>query len=408
MATKKRVDIAIVGAGLIGSALALWLSKKTNLSIALIERNTPMDAPKEPNQRVVALGHLAIDFLRDIGALDLLTPEQSHPYNVMRVWDESSNGELEFDSKSLDKDKLGCMVDSLACNHALQQLLIEQTQQNDIKPHPVQCYFGATLQSLSRANGRGCLSALTCDGEALELSAQLIVAADGGQSWVRQQAGIFANHHAYQQRGIVARIETEESHQNCAWQRFLSSGPIAVLPLANNQSSIVWSADDTLASELLALSAPEFEARLEYALQSRLGKVTLLSDRAGFPLNSQSAEVYYQRNVVLLGDAAHSIHPLAGQGANLGFKDALVLGRLMADLSRVEASSKQLGEPKFLAKYQKKRQGDNQQTDALMSALHACYQLELPIWMATRGLGMNFLNRSSLLREALAKQAMGI
>lgn len=402
--SKKRVDIVIVGAGLIGTTLALWLAKHTTLSIAVIERNKVMPIPEEPNQRVIALGHLAVSLLSDIDVFQSLNLEQSHPYNVMRVWDENSNGELEFDSTDLDEDQLGYMVDSPACCYQLQQQLLQESQQRS----RVDCYFDVQLRSMSRQNERGFLSAMSSDGALIEVSAQLIVAADGAHSWVRKQAGIFANHHSYQQRGIVARIETEKVHQNCAWQRFLSTGPLAILPLANNQSSIVWSADDALASELLSLGGGEFELRLEYALQGRLGKVNLLSSLAAFPLHSQGAESYFKRNVVLLGDAAHSIHPLAGQGANLGFKDARVLGQLLVSLSANEVTSRQLGEPKFLAQYQRKRQADNQQTDALMNALHVSYHADSPLWMAARGVGMNVLNRSAVLRALFAKQAMGL
>lgn len=403
--SKKRVDIAIVGAGLIGSTLALWLAKHTALTIAVIERNAAMAQPQEPNQRVIALGQLAVNLLDDVGVFQRLNSEQSHPYTVMRVWDENSNGELAFDSDSLEAAQLGYMVDSPTACYQLQQKLLLQASQSKSR---IECYFGVKLNALNRQNERGFLTATDGDGTLIEISTQLIVAADGAHSWVRQQAGIFANHHSYQQRGIVARIKTEKPHQDCAWQRFLSTGPLAILPLANNQSSIVWSADEAFATELMALEGAEFEIRLEHALQSRLGNVRLLSSRAAFPLHSQRAETYFKRNIVLLGDAAHSIHPLAGQGANLGFKDARALGQLLSSLSANEVTAKQLGEPKFLAQYQRKRQADNQQTDALMSALHASYQFDLPIWMAARGMGMNMLNRSAVLRGLFAKQAMGL
>lgn len=409
---KKRVDIAIVGAGLIGSALALWLAKNTQYSIAIIERNCSMDKPHEANQRVVALGHLAVNILQDVDIFDSLNAHQSHPYNLMRVWDENSNGELEFNSDKLEHDQLGYMVDSLACNFALQQQILEQSQQPKSN---LECYFELDLKGLTHQHGRGILSAKNVDENDLEFSAQLVVAADGINSWVRQQSGIFSNRHSYQQRGVVARIETLEPHQNCAWQRFLSSGPVAILPLANNQSSIVWSADEHLADELMNLGSNEFEQRLEHALQGRLGSIKLLSKRADFPLSSQKVDEYFKRNIVLLGDAAHSIHPLAGQGANLGFKDIAALGQLLLEKEKLSSGKSKkpsndiaIGEPQFLAHYQRKRQTDNRQTDALMSALNAAFKNDLPLLMAIRGLGMNVVNRSDILRSFFANQAMGL
>lgn len=410
---RKSVDVAIVGAGLTGAALALWLLKHTRLSIAVLERNEPMAIPNVTNQRVVALGKLATDFLADINVLNDLDKSQCHPYSSMRVWDEHSDGLLEFDCKSLKQNQLGHMVDSLACSYALQQrLLAEQKKENT----RIECFFSSELKKMNWYKDGAQLEYLhgDCNADAPHfLSAHLFVAADGGRSWLRQQAKIFANHHSYQQFGIVAKIRTSLAHQECAWQRFLNSGPVAVLPLANNESSIVWSADDALAEQLMSLSAAEFEVRLEHALQSKLGTVSLLSKRQAFPLNSQSAERYFTNNVALIGDAAHSIHPLAGQGANLGFKDALALGQCLQDAEQQLANNKfkkisMIGQPRFLQHYQRKRLSDNQQTDALMSALHLSFQNQSPIWMMARGMGMNVLNKTSMLRQLLAKQAMGL
>lgn len=388
-ATSNRSDLVIVGAGLIGSAIALWLAKHTTYSISLIERNPVMPLPHQANQRVVALGALATNFLDDVGVFSTLTSEHCNPYQTMFVWDENSNGELAFDATSIDQVCLGHMVDSQMLTYQLQQAVLSSR---------VDCYFDTRASKLEL--GR---SGIRLDTQLGCFDAQLLIAADGNRSWIRQQAKIFANRKDYGQRGIVAKIVTSKSHQNCAWQRFLSTGPLAILPLSENQSSIVWSADNALAEQLIDMDDDAFGKALTCALQGRLGEVELLSPRQSFELASLRAEQYYKRNLVLLGDAAHSIHPLAGQGANLGFKDALVLGDLIANSKLSE-----LGSPRLLSVYQSKRQADNKQTDALMSALHQAYKIDLPVWMLARGLGMNSINNSSLLRNAIARQAMGL
>lgn len=384
-----RSDIVIVGAGLIGSALALWLAKHTSFSISLVERNEPLSQPREDNQRVVALGALATDFLQDVGVFAALGERHCYPYQKMFVWDESSDGELCFDASNTGHASLGHMIDSQECTYQLQQAVVNSR---------VDCHFGVQAKAL---NFHQTGAKLELDSGCFD--AKLVIAADGNRSWVRQQAKIFANRQSYKQRGIVTKIETQKPHLECAWQCFLSTGPIGILPLSNNQSSIVWSADNVLAERLLGLSDQEFSLELSRALQGRLGSVKLLSKRLDFPLASVRAERYYKRGLALVGDAAHSIHPLAGQGANLGFKDARVLGKLLAS-----ANQKELGCPRLLSVYESKRQPDNNQTDSLMSALHQAYKFDLPIWMLARGLGMNLINTADVLRNALARQAMGL
>jgi 2-octaprenylphenol hydroxylase len=382
-------DIVIVGAGLIGSAMALWLAKHTDYSISLVERNLAMPLPEQANQRVVALGTLATDFLDDIGVFSKLDSEHCNAYKKMLVWDDNSDGELVFDAASTGRVSLGHMIDSEMCTYQLQQAVLSSR---------VHCHFAvrATSVELSQTGAR-------INIDAGHFDTKLLIAADGSRSWVRQQAKIFANHQGYGQRAIVAKIETSKSNQDCAWQCFLSSGPVAILPLSANQSSIVWSADSALAEQLMSTDDEAFENALSKALQGRLGSVKLLSSRQSFELVSLRAEQYYKRNLVLLGDAAHSIHPMAGQGANLGFKDALVLAELLAN-----SQPSEFGSPRLLASYQDKRQPDNNQTDALMSALHQAYKFDLPVWMLARGLGMNVINDLDILRNALARQAMGL
>lgn len=385
----KAYDIVIVGAGLVGSTLALWLAKHTDYRIAIVERGAPLKKNTSPNQRVVALGQIACDLLRDVGVFSELGLSHAYPYRHMRVWDENSNGELAFHASDTDHEQLGWMVDSQLCTALLQAKLFETEQIDPI--------FDCLPETLTLDNDA---AELVTQGGGLQ--AKLLIAADGSRSWVRQQAKIFANHQSYQQQGVVARIRTELSHQDCAWQRFLSTGPIAILPLNNNESSIVWSADTQTSQTLRELNDEEFCSALSKALDGRLGEVALLSDRQTFPLQSVRASHYYRRNLVLIGDAAHSIHPLAGQGANLGFKDVLCLGPLLK-----AATASELGAPSLLARFEGARKPDNEQTDALMTALYSVYRDTSAISTVVRGFGMNWLNRSTMLRTLLVSQATG-
>ena len=210
----------------------------------------------------------------------------------MTVWDENSDGELVFNANELNQPYLGHMIDSVQCIIELQKV-VEKTSK--ITP-----YYQAQTESLT-VNKMGAQLSLN----ETVLSAPLIIAADGGASWVRQQAKVFANHRSYQQKGIVAKIETARPHQDTAWQRFLSTGPLALLPVSDNQCSIVWSADDDHAEKLMGLSDNEFEIAVQQALDNKLGKVTLRTKPIAFPLISQQTEKYFARHIALVGDAAH-------------------------------------------------------------------------------------------------------
>lgn len=393
----ERYDIIVVGAGLIGAALALHLAKTTSLAIALVERNAPMDAElspslKQANQRVVALGHLAVGMLTDINVFPELGEHHAYPYQSMAVWDENSEGDLHFSASDADACELGYMVDAQACTRALQAKTLASNDKN------LTCFYeAATHELILQRDGARLV------GDGLDLRARLVVGADGGRSWVRNQAKLFANHHGYGQQGIVAKIKTSHPHRDCAWQRFLSTGPVAALPVYDNYSSIVWSADNALSKALMDMSDADFSLALADAFEQRLGAVVELGKRQAFPLLSQQADAYYSTSLALVGDAAHSIHPLAGQGANLGFKDALCLSKMIA-----QAPKDSIGDVAFLHAYQQKRMPDNRQTDWLMTALNAAYRADMPLWSAARGMGMNWINSKQSIKAMLAKQAMGL
>ena len=389
--TTKQVDydVAIIGAGLIGSAFALLLSKRTDLKIALIERGKMLVEPDMANQRVVALGKVATKVLDEVGVFKTLHQDHAYPYAKMSIWDDSTDAQLEFDAQEFGQSELGHMVDSVYCNYLLQKEL----QQQGV----VDLFFELSADTLDFEQ-----SLAQIKNNTQTINARLIVAADGSRSWARQQVKIFSHRFQYEQAGIVAKVSTETSHQNTAWQRFLSTGPLAFLPLADNQCSIVWSANSDFAEELMQKSKSQFEESLCDAFEGRLGKIKLLSKRVAFPLSSQRADQYYKRRFVLIGDAAHSIHPLAGQGANLGFKDVLSLANLLEGQSPDDVANLAL-----LKKYQRMRKADNEQTDWLMGALHHAYKNDNPWWLAARARGVAILAGSRSAREVLVKYAMG-
>ena len=388
--TKQQFDIIVVGAGMVGAAFALLMAKRAkHLRIAVVERNIEMLQPKQANQRVVALGSAATRLLDEVGVYHQLNESSCHPYSKMAVWDENTDGKLTFSAQELGQTELGCMVDSVQCGYLLQAAM-----QDCIN---IDVFYNFEAQSLDFEKQQVSLS-----GSGLTLQTTLVVAADGSNSWVRQQAKIFAPEQGYKQSGIVAKISTELDHEDTAWQRFLTTGPLAILPLVNNQSSIVWSADDDYAKQLMAMSEVEFGQAIAVALGQRLGKVSLLSKRIAVPLKSQHAERYFKNCLALIGDAAHSVHPLAGQGVNLGFKD---VAALVAQLQDCEVCAAEYLEA--LAKYQRDRMLDNRQTDFLMSVLHKAYQANTLGWLRTRSIGMNWLDEALILKKVLARQAIG-
>lgn len=388
-------DLIVVGAGLIGSAFALQIAGRTEMQIAVVERAAAISKNDQANQRVVALGEAATDLLREVGVFTALEAGSCYPYSKMFIWDECSDGELLFDARDYDKKRLGHLVDSQQCTLLTQEAL-EHVDNIDV-------YYQFSANSLDFHEHR---ASITADN--LSLNAKLIVAADGSHSWVRQQAKISVAVEDYLQRGIVAKISTEFSHQDTAWQRFLRSGPLAVLPLSNNHSCIVWSADNERADQLMKLSDTEFELAIAEALENRLGAIQLLSTRLAFPLQSQQAETYFKRRLALISDAGHSIHPLAGQGANLGFKDAAALSMVLEQelLSRNETAT--IGDLQVLQRYQRLRRLDNVQTDMMMSALHQIFKSTSPWLLLARGMGMKWVGDSLPIKQFLAKRAMGI
>jgi 2-octaprenylphenol hydroxylase len=387
-------DLVVVGAGLIGASFALFAAQQLpKLRIAVIERSSKLAELEQSNQRVVALGQLATRMLDNVGVFQSLDQDSCYAYQRMFIWDQHSQGELEFSVDDVDLPLLGHMVDSQQCNYLLHNALDAHSQ--------IEVAFNTEVMAIENATAQAKFATVRINSG--DIQGSLIVAADGAQSSVRSLVKISTSQHSYEQIGIVAKIRTSLPHQDTAWQRFLETGPLGVLPLLNGESSIVWSCNDAQARTLLAMDDAQFCQELAGALEYRLGEVTLLSSRQSFPLKSQSALRYFNGRVALVGDAAHSIHPLAGQGANLGFKDI----ECLVDLLVSESNEPNASITKLLARYEHRRKSDNQVTDQVMTLLNSAFLQRNPLWAAMRGFGMRWVSKSSAIKALLTKHAVG-
>ena len=256
-------------------------------------------------------------------------------------------------------------------------------------------------------------AALHEDADALELTLEngerlrtrLLVGADGARSWVRQALGVTSREREYGQRAIVAHVESERAHRETAWQRFLAGGPVALLPLDDGRSSVVWSCPDATATELMAADKRIFDQRLTLATDQVLGSLTTTTERADFPLSLAYAERYTGRRYALIGDAAHRVHPLAGQGANLGLLDAAALAETLA----VQQASPVIdpGDPVILRRYERWRKGDNLVTMGVLDGLHRLFGAGWVPAARLGGLGLGIVDRLAPVKRRLALYAMG-
>ncbi len=385
-------DVLILGAGVIGNTLACSLAQG-GLEVALIEA-TPLEAIdlNTTDLRTLAITHATEQLLSRVGVWSRI--QRLTPFTKMEVWDSAGPGRIRFDSQLLHQSHLGYIIE----NKQLQAALI---QQRSTLPN-LTCYQPAQFEHFSVTKDQVLLN---LNGGRI-LSARLLISAEGAESKVRAQAGIPYHLHDYAQQAIVATVETVLSHQYTAWQRFLPTGPLAFLPLPDpHHCAIVWSVDTPKAEQLLSLSSSEFEQELAEAFAFKLGGIQACSPRASFALRGRHAASYVLPRIALVGDAAHTIHPLAGQGANLGFLDVHVLSEVI-----LEAASKRrdFGHYSTLRKYERQRKVHNQLMLNVMEGFKTAFSSpSLPLtWLRNAGLG--FANEVPPLKKMLMYYAMGV
>lgn len=405
MSKSQTYDVLVVGAGMIGSALALGLSRQ-GWQVGLIEASAREDMLAEPSPacgvddfepRVSAISLASQTLLETLGVWREIRAHRHCAYQVMTVWDGDGTGRIHFDSAELQARSLGTIVENRNIVRALMAALVASDVDVMDDEKVAGCRQGTNGRVVELADGR-------------ELSAQLVVAADGAQSRLRQWVGLPTREWDYDQQAIVCTVKTSQRHQYTAWQRFSPSGPLAFLPLLNEQGddhfcSIVWSQDTHEARRLMALDDSAFRIELEQAIERQLGAVETVSRRFAFPLRQRHAKDYIAPGFALVGDAAHTIHPLAGQGANLGYGD---VAALLDELSRARRGRLSPGNVSVLARFQRRRKGENL---TMMAAMEAFKQLfardELPLrWL--RNTGMRWLDQLGPIKNRIAAEAMGI
>ena len=343
MSRRGRLDIIVVGGGVVGATCALALAG-LGLEVALVEGREPTRwSPQSPDLRVYAFATDNADLLQRCGVWNAVRDAQVHPYRRMRVWDAAGGGEVRFDADALGRDQLGWIIEN--------NLLVDRLW-SALPVAGVHLHCPARVEAMEQ-EGTGVRLRLD-DGTRLE--ARLAIAADGADSTLRELAGLQVSTHDYQQRGVVAFVDTGLPNQATAWQRFLPTGPLAFLPFGESRSSIVWTLPNAQAERVLALEDAEFNRELGNAFETRLGEVRVVSRRAAFPLRRQLAESYVAGKVLLMGDAAHVVHPLAGQGVNLGLRD---VARLQATVSQAHARGVDWSAPHRLARWARGCRSEN-------------------------------------------------
>lgn len=388
---RKKTDVIVVGGGMIGLSLAIKLTQQ-NRQVVVLERNSQPELSEPLALRVCALNDRSRRVLTECQAWPLIEAYRTGPYHSMQVWDKDSPAFIEFSAADVQAEDLGAIVENNTAEHYLWQ-----------------CAEQAGVEILQSDNWL--LLSQGDAGEPVELkvedtlvSASLLVGTDGGGSRVRHAADLPLTFWSHDQEGLVANIRTERPHNGVARQVFLPTGPLALLPTADPHTvSIVWSADTELAAALLQETNERFAKQVETESGRVLGGYECVSDVRRFPLKMQYVRQWFQHRVVLAGDAAHTVHPLAGQGANLGFGD---VDELCAQLKGIDLNDVALLQTKLSA-YQRARKADAQVIIAAMELFKRGFGTANPVMKGLRALAFALPNRWTPLKRKLAEVALG-
>ena len=374
MSRRPALDAVIVGGGVVGAACALSLAG-LGLEVALVEGREPVAwSSHEADLRVYAFAADNAALLDTLGVWESIRGARAQPYRRMRVWDAAGGGELSFDADTLGRAQLGWIIENT--------LLVDRLWEA----------LPATGVRLRLDDGA-------------RLDARIVVAADGADSTLRRLAGFEMSAHDYGQRGVVAFVETERSNEATAWQRFLPGGPLAFLPFTGGRSSIVWTLPDEEAGRVLALDDEAFNDELTRAFEARLGAVRVVSARAAFPLRRQLADAHVAGRVLLIGDAAHVVHPLAGQGVNLGLRD---VARLRETVVQAQSRRADWFSPHRLARWSRQCRSENAAAAYAFDGINRLFSNDEMHMTLLRGWGLGLAGKLPPVANLFWRKASGL
>ena len=398
-------DVIIIGCGLVGAVMALSL-KDTRLRIGIADRQ-PFDPSKAPflasptrfDARVSALTVKSQQILQALDVMEKVEQIRHSPYTDMEVWDGEGTGSIHFSASSLGQASLGSIVENSVLLAALHEELSHVSNLSLLVP--------CSVESIEQRDGAVALRSV--EGE--DYSTRLLIGADGANSRVRELMNFPTREWDYQHTAVVTTVATELPHQQTAWQRFMASGPLAFLPLRQQDGdeqehcSIVWSLVPEQAEKIMNLDDEAFCRQLGTAFEHRLGEIRWADRRFQLPLRQRHATSYYQAGVALIGDAAHTIHPLAGQGVNLGLLDA---SELASQLAKAASAGRNVDDPRILARYQRARKGHNLGMMWMMEGFKHLFAEQAPPVQWLRNAGLDAVDSLGPLKNELARRAMGL
>lgn len=385
-------DVAVVGGGMVGGALALGLAQQ-GFSVAVLEKSPPadFDPTSQPDVRISAISASSVQLLRDLGIWDAVLAMRAHPWRRLETW-EWQTAHVVFDAAELKLLNLGYMVENNVLQLALWQAL---------EAHPqVALLHGTSLQDMQV---EGDSHVLHLDDDC-KVAARLVVGADGALSQVRQQAGIGTNGWQYPQSCMLITVQCDNEPGDSTWQQFSPTGPRAFLPLFDNWASLVWYDTPARIRQLQSLPMPQLQREIASHFPQRLGAVTPVAAGA-FPLTRRHAQQYVQPGLALIGDAAHTIHPLAGQGVNLGYRD---VGALLDVLVNARSIGENWASLPVLQRYQARRRVDNLLMQSGMDLFYAGFSNDLGPLRILRNVGLMAAQRAGVLKRQALKYALGL
>jgi len=416
----QKFDVLIVGAGMVGLTLALALRKSSQLKIAMVDTATVTELDDNIDVRVSAINVASKNIFTNLDIWSAIEKSRVQAYQHMHVWDKSGVGKLDFSAKDSvsfpPEDNLGWIIENKVIRHALwQQAELDEgihffTDNKLASINQGDSEIFATFESAQESN---------C-APTPPVMAKLVVGADGANSWVRKQMNMAMIFKDYDHHAIVATVACPQGHKNTAWQVFLPTGPLAFLPLKQSKSdntavsisdlcSIVYSTAPEDAARLSALDPIEFAKELTAASDGKLGDISLKSERFTYPLTMRLAQDFVKDRVVLIGDAAHTIHPLAGQGVNLGLLDAVALAQtLTAKLNKHEEITADLVNLTDLKAFSRWRKSEATEMITAMAGIKQAFAPQQSPIKLLRGVGMNILNNFGPAKNRLIAQALGI